>query len=161
MVAIPRPGRRASRGRERAAAQLGAQGVHEASPFLGHGGAAQLAHHLQKRIEAHPHPQWALRQQQTPFAIADHRHRFPHGPQHLRQGVGAGPAAQAAPEGRTRLEQEAPPLEPVGRAAGLGVGLQHHHLQAVAGGDGGGAETTDATADNDQIRHRPPASQAS
>ena len=38
---------------------------------------------------------------------------------------------------------------------GLAVGLEHEHLQAMAGGDGGGAEATDAAAHNDQIRHRP------
>ena len=47
------------------------------------------------------------------------------------------------------------PAEAVGGAAGLAVGLQHQHLQPVAAGDGGGAEAPQATANDDQIRHRP------
>ena len=42
----------------------------------------------------------------------------------------------------------------MGRAAGLVVGFEHQHLEAMAGGHGGGAEPPQPAAHHQQIRPR-------
>ena len=141
-------------GQERQGAGGAAEGLdrlQKAMPFVRHRRSPQVPQHRLEGLHPHPDPQPALRQQQIPMVIGHHRHRFPHRPQHLGQGIGRGPATESTPEGWSRLELKAPPTEAVGSASWNAVGLQHLHRQAMAGGDSGGTEPPKAGADHDQV----------
>lgn len=86
--------------------------------------------------------------------VTVHRHLLPDRPQHLGQRIAAGPAPQPAPEGGPGFESKALALEAMGRAAGLVVGFEHQHLEAMAGCHGGGAEPPQPAANHQQIRPR-------
>ena len=125
--------------------------AHEPGPLLGGGGSAQVADHRQEGLQAHAHLELAFGQEQPPFVVAANGHGLADRPEHLGQGVGAGPAPQPAPEGGTRFEGEAPALEAMGRAAGPVMGFEHQHLEAMAGGQSCGAQPAKATAHHHQI----------
>ena len=127
------------------------QRLHKTPPFGGHIGAAQTANHGLEIIVPHSDAQITLRQQHIPSAIRNHLHGLPQRPQHLGQGIAAGPTSQTTPKGWPGLKVIALALETMSGPTRLVMGLQHQHLAAAAGTEACGAKPADAAADHEDV----------